>query len=73
LIFLSLFGNPADMVRVSALAVMGGTSIFGAAGALVVKFLGGTISAALLVISALLVWAVGPLVFANRVLRGQDI
>ena len=73
LIFLSLFGNPADMVRVSALVAMGGTSIFGAAGALLVKFLGGALSAALLMVSALLVWVIGPISFANRVLRGQDI
>jgi hypothetical protein len=52
---------------------MGGTSIFGAAGALLVKFLGGALSAALLMVSALLIWVIGPITFANRVLRGQDI
>ena len=73
LIFLSLFGNPADMVRVSALIAMGGTSIFGAAGALLIKFFGGMLSAALLLVSTLLVWFIGPIVIANRVLKGQDI
>lgn len=72
-IFASLFGNPADMVRVAALIAMGGTTIFGAAGALLIKFLGGAVTAWALLICALIAWAVVPLAVANRILKKQDI
>lgn len=73
LIFVSLFGNPADMVRVSALIAMGGTTIFGAAGALLVKFLGGAVSGCVAVVAVLLAWAAVPLLIANRILKRQEI
>lgn len=73
LIFLSLFGNPADMVRVSALIAMGGTTIFGAAGALLIKFLGGAVTGCVLLVAVLLAWAVVPLAVANRILKRQDV
>jgi Cu-processing system permease protein len=73
LIFISLFGNPADMVRVAALIAMGGTTIFGAAGALLIKFLGGTVSGCAILFLLLLAWAALPLAIANRVLKKQDI
>ena len=73
LIFCSLFGNPADMVRVAGLLVMGGASMFGAAGAMLLKFLGGPLPAGLLLTGALLFWVAVPLAVADRVLRRQDI
>lgn len=72
-IFLSLFGNPADMTRIAALLAMGGTSIFGAAGALLLKFLGGPIVGGALLMAAMLVWVAGPLAIASRILEKQDI
>lgn len=72
-IFLSLFGNPVDMVRVSSLILLNGTTIFGAAGAALVKFLGGQMASSLLLISALGVWVATPLLISDRVLRKQDI
>ncbi len=73
LIFVSLFGNPADMVRVSALIAMGGTTIFGAAGALLIKFLGGAVIGGVALVLALFAWAALPLAIAARILQGQDI
>jgi len=73
LIFLSLFGNPVDVARVSALLSLGDATIFGAAGAALVKFLGGRglSEAALLIILA--AWTVGPISLANRALRKKDL
>jgi len=72
-IFLSLFGNPVDMVRVSSLIMLNGTPIFGAAGAALVKFLGGQLASNLLLISGLGIWVISPLLISDRVLRKQDI
>jgi Cu-processing system permease protein len=73
LIFLSLFGNPVDVARISALLSLGDATIFGAAGAALVKFLGGRglSKAALLII--LVAWTVGPISLANRVLCKKDL
>lgn len=72
-IFGSLFGNPVDMVRIASLMVLDGKDIFGVAGAALLRFLGGqTISLTLLVLS-LTLWAIVPLILAQRVLRRQDI
>ncbi len=72
-IFLSLFGNPVDMVRVISLIVLDGTEIFGAAGAALVRFLGGETASALLLLIGLGVWVVVPLLLSQRLLRRQDI
>jgi hypothetical protein len=71
LIFLSLFGNPVDAARVAGLISVGDATIFGAAGAALVKFLGG-LSETILVFT-LVAWAVGPIAMASRVLRGRDL
>lgn len=47
--------------------------IFGAAGALLIKFLGGAVTGCLLLVAVLLVWAVVPLAVALRTLKSQDI
>ena len=72
-IFVSLFGNPVDMVRVISLIVLDGKDIFGAAGAALVRFLGGEMASAVLLLLGLAVWAVVPVVIAQRLLRRQDI
>ncbi|MBZ5700628.1 MAG: ABC transporter permease [Acidobacteriia bacterium] len=72
-IFVSLFGNPVDMVRVSGLMLVGDVSIFGAAGAALMKFLGGQIISNLLLIAALLLWASVPFLVAGRWLRRRDL
>lgn len=72
-IFLSLFGNPVDLVRVSSLMNLGGATVFGAAGAALLKFLGGTMWSNLVLVIALVFWGVGPLLVAIRCRSRQDI
>jgi len=73
LIFLSLFGNPVDMVRVSSLITLNGPTIFGVAGAALLKFLGGPWTANVALLLGLCLWIAGPLFIAARALRRQDI
>jgi len=73
LIFGSLFGNPVDMVRIASLMTLNGKNIFGAGGAALLKFLGGEGLSIALLLVALSVWVVAPLLFAQRLLRRQDI
>lgn len=72
-LFLSLFGNPVDMVRVASLIVLDNTTVFGAAGAALVRFLGGDTLSVAALIAALLVWANIPFFLAKRLIRSQDI
>jgi Cu-processing system permease protein len=72
-IFASLFGNPIDMVRVASLMVLDGKEMFGAAGAALLRFLGGETKSFLLLVSALALWIVAPFLAARALLRRQDI
>lgn len=73
LIFVSLFGNPVDMIRVAGLMVIGDSTMFGAAGAALLKFLGGPARAAVVLGLAILLWILVPLGIAIKQLRGQDV
>jgi Cu-processing system permease protein len=73
LIFLSLFGNPVDAARISGLLSLGDATIFGAAGAALVKFLGGRGLSEAALVTTLIAWSVGPIVLANRVLGKRDL
>lgn len=72
-LFLSLFGNPVDMVRVAALIILDGVTIFGAAGAALLRFLGGKTISVLLLLTGLAIWVVIPFWLAQRMLNRQDI
>ena len=72
-IFASLFGNPVDMVRVASLIVLDGKEIFGAAGAALLKVLGGEVGGVLLLVGALSVWIIAPSLIAQRLMKRQDI
>jgi len=72
-LFLSLFGNPVDMARVGSLMALGDPSIFGAAGAALVKFLGGQANAMLMILAGLGLWVAVPLISAVRVLNRQNL
>lgn len=72
-IFLSLFGNPVDLGRVGSLIAVDDPSVFGYAGAALLKFLGGAAPANLALIGGLLVWIVLPLIISDRVLHRQDV
>jgi hypothetical protein len=72
-LFLSLFGNPVDMVRVASLIVLDSVTIFGAAGAALLRFLGGKIISVLLLGVGLTIWVVIPLFVSQKLLNRQDI
>lgn len=72
-ILLSLFGNPVDLARVSSLLTLSDASIFGAAGAALLKFLGGPGRSFAALAIALLAWMIAPLVVAARILRRIDL
>lgn len=72
-LFVSLFGNPVDMVRVASLIILDGVTIFGAAGAALLRFLGGKTVSVLLLGVGLTVWIVIPLFVSQKLLNRQDI
>jgi Cu-processing system permease protein len=72
-IFLSLFGNPVDLVRVSTVLAIADPSIFGAAGAALLKFLGGEVRSQIALLLGIVVWVVAPMWVAGRVLRRLDL
>lgn len=72
-LFLSLFGNPVDLVRVASLILLDNVTIFGAAGAALVRFLGGAAWSMVVLLGALAAWIAVPLVIARAALRNQDI
>jgi Cu-processing system permease protein len=72
-LFLSLFGNPVDMIRVASLIALNGKEIFGAAGAALIRFVGGSGALIALMTALLVVWIAAPIIAADRLLRQQDI
>jgi Cu-processing system permease protein len=72
-LFLSLFGNPVDMVRVASLISLDNVTIFGASGAALVRFLGGTFSSIALLLFTLALWVGAPLLLSHRLIQRQDI
>ena len=72
-IFASLFGNPVDIVRVAGLLSLKGEEVFGAAGAALLKFLGGEAQAVAALVASLLLWTLAPILISLRLLRRQDI
>jgi Cu-processing system permease protein len=73
MILISLFGNPVDLVRVSTLLTISDPSIFGAAGAALLKFLGGESRSLIALAVAIAVWFFAPMWLAGRVLRRLDL
>jgi Cu-processing system permease protein len=73
LIFSSLFGNPVDIVRVSCLMLLDGQSIFGAAGASLLKFVGGEKASLLVLMITIASWIAIPTTITHALLRRQDI
>jgi len=72
-LFVSLFGNPVDMVRVASLISLDNVTIFGAAGAALIRFLGGPDWSIAFLLLALTVWVAAPLLLSHRLLMRQDI
>ena len=72
-LFLSLFGNPVDMVRVASLIILDNVTIFGAAGAVLLRFLGGYTASVFLLCVGLMAWCCLPLIATRFLVRHQDI
>ena len=72
-LFGSVFGNPADLIRVVTLSVAGTPNVLGAAGDAWIRFLGGTTTAAVAAVAALAVWLVTPLAVAVRLMNARDL
>ena len=72
-LFLSLFGNPVDMVRVASLIILDDVTIFGAAGAALLRFLGGPVLSLSFLVGGLGLWIAVPLLASHRMLRRQDL
>ena len=72
-LFLSLFGNPVDMVRVASLIILDDVTIFGAAGAALLRFLGGPVLSLSFLAGGLGLWIAVPLLASHRMLRRQDL
>ena len=72
-LFGSVFGNPADLVRVVTLSVAGTPNVLGAAGDAWIRFLGGTSAATAASIIALTVWVIAPLAVGVRLMSTRDL
>jgi len=72
-LFVSLLGNPVDIVRVGCLMILDGKEVFGATGAALLRFLGGDAAAFCVLAVALLAWIAVPLIVARKALDAQDI
>jgi ABC-type transport system involved in multi-copper enzyme maturation permease subunit len=72
-LFVSVFGNVVDLVRVLTLLVAGTPHVLGAAGESWLRTLGGPAAAATLSTCALLAWIVTPLAVAARIHSARDL
>ncbi len=72
-IFVSLFGNPVDLVRTSSLIHLGGFTVLGAGGAALLKFLGGSAWCNILLITSIGFWSVAPMLISSLALHKRDI
>jgi hypothetical protein len=61
------------LIRVVALSVSGTPNVLGAAGDAWVRFLGGTTSAAMSAVVALMVWTLAPLLVGVRLIEARDL
>jgi Cu-processing system permease protein len=73
IVLLGLFGNPVDLARVAGLLMLGGATIFGAAGAALVRTFGSTAVAASILSLVGLFWSGTVLAIASRALAHKEI
>lgn len=72
-IFASLFANPVDMIRVAGLLSLNGEEIFGAAGAALLKFVGGEAWGFAALLVGILIWTIAPVLLSLRLWQKQDV
>jgi Cu-processing system permease protein len=71
-LFLSLFANPVDLVRVASLIILDNVTIFGQAGAAMLRFLGGPSVSIVLLVLAILLWTIVPVAVSAKLMKRQD-
>ena len=72
-LFASVFGNPADVIRVTMLLVSGTPHVLGAAGEAWLRFLGGATQAMVACAGVLVLWMAAPLALAVRAIGARDL
>jgi Cu-processing system permease protein len=72
-LFLSVFGNPTDLVRLMTLSWAGGPNLLGAAGDAWTRFLGGPAAAAAAAACAATLWVLLPLAVGVRLMNRRDL
>jgi Cu-processing system permease protein len=72
-LLVSVFGNPADLVRVLTLTFAGTPHVLGAAGDAWSRLLGGPAAASAWALTALAAWTVAPLALAVRLIDKRDL
>lgn len=73
ILLVGLFGNPVDLARVAGLLLLGGATIFGAAGAALVRTFGSTAIAVSVLSLIGLFWSGMVLAIASRALNHREI
>ena len=73
LAFLSVFGNPVDAARITALITVGGSEALGSAGAALLKFLGGANRAEAILVITMSAWVAVPIAISCRLMSRRDI
>ncbi|MGB8064872.1 MAG: ABC transporter permease subunit [Candidatus Sulfotelmatobacter sp.] len=73
IILFSLFGNPVDLARVGGLLIVGGPTIFGTAGAALVKMFGSAALTIVILSLAALFWSTLVLAATSRALVRREI
>ncbi len=68
-----LAGNPIDIIRVLSLLQVGGPSLFGPAGATLIKLTGSATTTTAVGLAVIALWIVIPLVVATWVFKRQDL
>ncbi len=72
-LFTSLLGNPVGMIRVASLIALDGKEIFGAAGAALMRYVGGDGIGLAVLLTALALWIILPILVTQALLKRQDI
>ena len=73
LLFVSVFGNPADLIRVVTLTTAGTPAVLGAAGDSWIRFLGGPTGAWLAAAAAVTAWMLAPIATAIALMNRRDL
>jgi Cu-processing system permease protein len=72
-LFASVFGNPADLIRIVTLTTAGTPAVLGAAGESWIRFLGGPTGAWLAAAAAVTTWMLAPIATAIALMNRRDL